>query len=136
MGQVDRQKQAILCVDDEVIILLSLVQELKRSFGSRFVYERALNAAKALEVIEILAKEDVKVIFIISDWLMPGMKGDEFLELVHEKYPDIHTIMITGQADQAAIDRVKQNASVLAVFTKPWNNEDLIRIIASYAELS
>lgn len=123
-------------MDDEVIILLSLVQELKRSFGSRFVYERALNAAKALEVIEILAKEDVKVIFIISDWLMPGMKGDEFLELVHEKYPDIHTIMITGQADQAAIDRVKQNASVLAVFTKPWNNEDLIRIIASYAELS
>lgn len=129
MSEESNCKKAILCVDDEVIILLSIVQELKRSFGKRFIYEKALNADLALKTVKELAQEQVEVIFIISDWLMPGMKGDEFLELVHKQYPRIKAVMLTGQADKAAVDRVKMNASVLAVFHKPWNPAELISII-------
>ena len=72
------KKQAVLCVDDEAIILISLIQELKNAFGDTFVYEKALNANEAFEVIDVLVNEGIEIILIVSDWLMPGMKGDEF----------------------------------------------------------
>lgn len=126
--------RAILCVDDEAVILLSLIQELRNSFGSRFIYEKATNAGDAFGIIEELASEGVKVILIISDWLMPGIKGDEFLEKVRQKYPDIRAIMITGHADRAAIDKVNRNETVLAVLKKPWNSEELTGLIAGACE--
>ncbi len=122
-------RKAILCVDDEVVILVSILQELKRAFGGRFVYGQATHAVQALETIEELAAEDIRVILIISDWLMPGMKGDEFLERIHEAHPEIRAIMITGQADRAAVERVRRNASVIAVFNKPWDMKTLIDVI-------
>jgi DNA-binding NtrC family response regulator len=129
------KRKAILCVDDEAIILLSLVQELKRAFGSRFHYEKALDAESALGIVEELAREDIEVILIISDWLMPGMKGDAFIEVVKERHPRIKTILITGQADDEAIERVRKVASVLGVFKKPWNNKVLIETIARSSDL-
>ena len=127
------EKQAILCVDDEVIILLSLVQELKRFFGGKYLYEKALDAEAALCTVRELAAENVRVMFIVSDWLMPGMKGDEFLEVIHREYPSIRAILITGQADEKALSRVRSNESVVAVFKKPWNPNDLIETIAHHS---
>jgi DNA-binding NtrC family response regulator len=126
------RQQAILCVDDEVIILISLTQELKTHFGARFLYEQATDAAEALAIVEDLSAENVEIIFVISDWLMPGMKGDEFLEEIHKKHPDIKAIMITGHADETAIRRVQSNGSVVAVFNKPWDSKELIRTIEAH----
>lgn len=102
------KKGAILCVDDEPIILLSLVQELKRTFGGELEYEQAMNAEAALKTIEDLEAEGVRVILIISDWLMPGIKGDKFLEIVHERYPGIRAIMITGKREPRRQGRLRQ----------------------------
>jgi DNA-binding NtrC family response regulator len=127
------KKKAILCVDDEAIILLSLLQELQRAFGSKFVYERALDAESALEIVEELAREGIEVIIIISDWLMPEMKGDEFIAIVKERHPEIKTILITGLADEEAIERIKKVASVIAVFKKPWDSKALIETIVNHS---
>ena len=37
-------KSAILCVDDEAIILTSLKEQLRRRFGERYLYETAWEA--------------------------------------------------------------------------------------------
>jgi DNA-binding NtrC family response regulator len=42
---------------------------------------------------------------IVSDWLMPGMKGDDFLVEAHKRVPTVVKIMLSGQAEQAAVDR-------------------------------
>ena len=95
-------KPAILCVDDEKMILDSLKTQLKTNFGTRYLYEVAENAADAMEIIDELSEDgmDAIVIVIVSDWLMPGMKGDEFLIRIHEKYPNIVTVLLdTPHAD-------------------------------------
>ncbi len=120
---------AILCVDDEMIILLSLIQELKRTFGERFIYERALDATSAYSLIDELARDGIRVIIIISDWLMPGVRGDEFIEVVAKRHPEIKAVMITGQADAAAIGRIKTNKTVIGVLGKPWNPDELAEMI-------
>jgi CheY-like chemotaxis protein len=122
---------AILCVDDEPIILKSLKEQLKRQFGNNYLYEVAESAEDASEIIEELQEEGVEVIVIVSDWLMPGMKGDEFLIRVHEKFPKIVSIMLTGQADENAIARAKEQANLYACLYKPWTEEELFKIIDS-----
>jgi DNA-binding NtrC family response regulator len=111
--------KAILCVDDEVIILLSIIQELKK----------ALDATSAYSAIDDLAREGIRVILIISDWLMPGIRGDEFIEAVAERHPEIKVIMITGQADGTALERIRKSESVIGVLGKPWNPIELADII-------
>jgi CheY-like chemotaxis protein len=122
-------ESAIICVDDEVVILDSLKKQLKRKFGDRFIYEVAESAEEAWEIIEELNADGIEVIVIVSDWLMPGMKGDEFLIKIHQRFPEIIKVMLTGQADEAAIERAKQEANLHACLYKPWTEEDLTQII-------
>ncbi len=124
-------KQVILCVDDEKIILDSLKTQLKENFGNSYTYEVAENADDALEVIEELTIEGFDILIIVSDWLMPGIKGDEFLIKVHEKYPRIVKVMLTGQANIEAIERARQYANLHRYIAKPWSEQELVDAIKS-----
>lgn len=123
--------KAILCVDDERMVLVSLRDQITKHFGDRYRYEVAESADEAWEVIEELCAEAIKVLVIVSDWLMPGMRGDEFLIQVHERFPSIVTVLLTGHADEAAISRARQYANLHAYIAKPWTEEHLISIIQS-----
>lgn len=124
-------KTAILCVDDEVTILTSLQIELQAAFGGTYLYEFAESAEEAQEIMEDLDEEGLPIVIIISDWLMPGMKGDEFLTCIHKKYPNIIKIMLTGQASEEAIERAKKYANLHRCFSKPWDSRELIETIQS-----
>lgn len=124
-------KPAILCVDDEVVVLESLEIELKKAFGNAYVYEFAESGEEALEIIDELNEEDIDILVIISDWLMPGMKGDELLINIHKKFPKLVTVMLTGQADQEAVERAQAQANLYAYLHKPWKNSELIQTIKS-----
>ena len=122
-------KKAILCVDDEAIILMSIKQELKNHFKTRFLYETALNAEEALEIVNDLTDEGVTLILVISDWLMPGMKGDEFLRKIRNINPDIKTMMITGHAAKDALEAVEKENLADRILIKPWRNSQLISAV-------
>lgn len=122
-------KKAILCVDDEKIILDSLKEQIENRMGTGYIYETAENAEEGLEVIEELIEEGAEVLIIVSDWLMPGIKGDEFLIEVHKKFPKIVKVMLTGQASEDAIKNAKENANLHACLSKPWSEDELIETI-------
>ena len=120
---------AILCVDDEPLILLALKQELKTHFHGRYVYETAVSAEEAFQVISELEKEGISLILVVTDWLMPGMKGDDFLELVKKAHPGVRTVMITGHASPEALARVARDRTSDRVLLKPWKKDVLITAI-------
>lgn len=122
-------KPVILCVDDEKIVLESLKTQLKSAFGDTYLYEVAEDAEDALEVIDELHADELQILIIVSDWLMPGMKGDEFLIQVHQKFPQIIKVMLTGQADELAIQRTKDRANLYRCLSKPWSEAELLEII-------
>lgn len=124
-------ESAIICVDDEVTILESLKEQLKRTFGDRYIYEVAESADEAWEIIEELKADNINIILIVSDWLMPKTKGDEFLIEVHQRFPNIITVMLTGQADETAIERAREQANLYACLYKPWTEAELTQIINS-----
>jgi len=122
-------KNVILCVDDEKIILNSLKSQLKREFGNEYTYEVAENAIDAEELIDELVFDGCNILIIVSDWLMPGIKGDEFLIKIHKKYPQIVKIMLTGHASEEAIEKAVVEAHLLKCLAKPWSDEELIQTI-------
>ncbi|HOX33073.1 MAG TPA: response regulator [Spirochaetales bacterium] len=127
MGPAGRS--AILCVDDEAIILLSMKQELKRRFGGRFIVETALDASEAQAVIDELAAREVDTSLVISDWFMPGVRGDQFLVELHARKPWIKAILVTGHADEAAVERARREAGLAAALRKPWRPEELFSAV-------
>lgn len=122
-------KKAILCVDDEKIILKSLKDQLRGHFSNHFQLEFAESALEGIELIEEFSQEGVQVLVIVSDWLMPGMRGDEFLITVHRRFPGIKKIMLTGQADPEAIENAQTHANLHKLISKPWEESDLIHTI-------
>ncbi|MEG3934551.1 MULTISPECIES: response regulator [unclassified Microcoleus] len=125
-------KPVILCVDDEVVVLNSLKIQLKKEFGDAYLYEVAENADEAMEILEEIQKEDESdILVIVSDWLMPGIKGDDFLIMVHQKYPKIVKVMLSGQANEVAIARVKEQANLHRCLYKPWERQELVETIKS-----
>lgn len=122
-------KLSILCVDDERIVLDTLFRQLQNHFGKSFEYEMAESVDEAWDVIEDLSTNGSKLQLVISDWLMPGTKGDEFLVELHQKYPQAIKILLTGQADDDAISNAKNNANLAAYMAKPWNTEALLSTI-------
>ena len=124
-------KKVILCVDDEKTILKSLKAQLKKHFNKNYTYECAESALEALEIIEELSQDEATITVIVSDWLMPQMKGDEFLAQVHQKYPSITKVMLTGQANEDAIERAQREANLYRCLHKPWNEQELIEVLES-----
>lgn len=122
-------KRAILCVDDEKIVLDSLQEQLRTTFGDQFEYEIAESVEEAWEVIDSLVNDGFEMVLVISDWLMPRVKGDTFLIDVHSKYPATVTIMLTGQADPDAVQNAMDNANLYAYIRKPWREADLIAYV-------
>ncbi|MFP5269091.1 PAS domain S-box protein [Coleofasciculus sp.] len=119
-------KQVIICVDDEKTVLRSLKAELKEALGKNYLIEIAEAAEEGLELIKELLEDNYEIPLVISDHIMPGMKGDELLRCVHELSPKTLKIMLTGQADLEAIGNAINYAKLYRYIAKPWQASDLI----------
>ncbi|HEY9808528.1 MAG TPA: adenylate/guanylate cyclase domain-containing protein [Halomicronema sp.] len=120
------KKQVIICVDDEISLLKSLKLELKNAFSQDYTIEIAEGGEEALELIEELQAEGIEIPLIISDYVMPKMKGDELLKKVQEVSPHTLKVMLTGQASLEGIGNAINYAKLYRYMTKPWQSEDLI----------
>lgn len=120
-----------MCVDDEQVVLTSLISQLNNTFGDRFEYESFQSAEEGWEFIDEMFAEGEEIDLIICDWLMPRVRGDEFLIKVHKRYPDVPMIMLSGQADENAVERAKREAKLFKFVAKPWVKEDLMEVVAN-----
>jgi signal transduction histidine kinase len=115
---------AIICVDDEVSVLDSLKDQLKRQCPGCII-EIAESGEEALEIIKDLQAENCPLALVISDQIMPGMKGDELLTAIHQQSPSVLKILLTGQASPDAVFRAVNQANLYRYIAKPWEEADL-----------
>lgn len=119
-------RKTIICVDDEKIVLTSLISQLRRTVGREYQCEGFMSAEEAWQFIDELYAEGRTLELIICDWLMPRVRGDEFLIRVHRRFPEVPMIMLSGQADPEAVSRVQQEARLFKFVPKPWMKEELM----------
>jgi serine phosphatase RsbU (regulator of sigma subunit) len=127
-------KSVILCVDDEDIILNSLKSELREAFVDEFIIETAVGGEDALEVFQELLEDKYEIPVVISDYIMPDIKGDELLKRIHEISPTTRKIMLTGQASMEGVTNAINHAKLYRYISKPWDTEDLIITVKEAAK--
>jgi len=107
----------ILFVDDEPLV----TQALKRALHKEPY--RVLSANSGAQALEVLARQPVDV--VISDEMMPGMLGSEFLAVVCRDFPDTVRIMLTGHASLKTAVRAINDGQIYRFLTKPCDEEEL-----------
>jgi CheY-like chemotaxis protein len=122
-------RPVILFVDDEKLVLDSLIAQARSAYEDTYDYETAQSAEEAWEIIEDYHDRQRRIVLLISDWLMPLEKGDSFLIRVAQHYPDIRLIMLSAYADEEAIRRAERYANLFAFIRKPWEREALLNTI-------
>ncbi|AAN49147.1 response regulator [Leptospira interrogans] len=118
-------KGYIICVDDEISVLETIQQQLRNEFGESHEIEIANSAEEALALMEEIQNSGHVIEVIITDQVMPGMKGSQFLEEVHKKLPDSIKIMLTGQAGLDSAIHAINYGGLSRYVEKPWNIEEL-----------
>jgi diguanylate cyclase (GGDEF)-like protein len=120
------QGDIILCVDDDSTVLNALRGVFAKHFGSELQVEFAESGDEALEIVAELRGQGRELGLVITDFMMPGMKGDEFLVRLHELSPNTVKIMLTGQSDLTGVKRAINHANLYRFLEKPFLNEDIV----------
>lgn len=120
-------RKIILCVDDEKVVLTSLIGQLNNAFGTQYAYEGFTSPEEALEYLDELQEEGQQPDLIISDWLMPKLRGDEFLIQARGRFPKTRMMMLSGHADTVSVERAMSEAGLFRFVAKPWDKEELMR---------
>ena len=111
------KKHTILIVDDEEMILKSICRVLR---NEDYQILTANNGEKGLSLLK-----DHEVHLIISDQRMPGMNGIDFLKQIKIDFPQILTIMLTGNTEIEIAMNAINEAGVYKFILKPWNDNNL-----------
>lgn len=112
---------SILFVDDEENILNSL-ERLFREDKTKI-----LKATNAQDALKFFTEDEIAL--VVSDNLMPGMNGVDFLSIVQEISPYTVKILMTAHADLAtAIDAINRG-NVFKFIVKPWRDKELVEIV-------
>lgn len=125
-----KTKIGVICVDDEHIVLTALKDQLTRMYPDQIRLELAESAEEALEIFEEYEQDFGELPqVLISDQIMPGMKGDELFQEVSVKYPNTINVLLTGQADQDDVISAVNFGNLFRYIEKPWGAEDLQKVV-------
>lgn len=112
----------VLLVDDEEMILSSLASFLR--LETDYAVETFTAPAEALAW-----GRDHEVDVVVSDFLMPGLDGIEFLKAFRELHPHAPRILLTGYADKENAIKAINEVGLFQYLEKPWDNAHLLLVL-------
>jgi response regulator RpfG family c-di-GMP phosphodiesterase len=118
----------VVLVDDENSILNALERLLLEED-----YE-IVTFTKAEDALQYCQANPVAV--VISDVRMPGMDGIELLSLLAVQQPMIERVLLTGYSDIDATVAAINKGHVSYFLDKPWDEEQLKRVVAKGVDLA
>ena len=113
------RRASILLVDDEDLVRMATA-EMLREMGHQVTEAESGAAALA----QIAAGDPFDL--LITDYLMPGMRGSELVEEACARWPDLKVLLMTGYANLA-----KGEAAGIPRLPKPFREADLAREVAN-----
>ena len=117
----------LVIVDDEEMVLTSL-----RSFLMLETEYEVRTFSSAREALEAVNEQTIDL--VISDYLMPGMTGIDFLLEVKKLQPYATRILLTGYADKENAIKAINEVGLYQYVEKPWDNNELKLIIQNGLE--
>ncbi len=112
--------ETILLVEDEQSVR-AVTREILRSSG----YE-VISARNGLEALEKIDEHPRPIDLLLTDVVMPKMKGPELAQSVLDRFPGIKIIYMSGYNEESILGRrIGEDGSIL--IQKPFTPQDLSR---------
>ena len=110
----------ILVVEDD-----ELVRELVTTVLENAGY-RVFGAPEPLRALELLQDPTTEVDLLLTDLVMPTMKGNQLYRRVQPEHPDLKVLFMSGYSDQAISDNSAVEAGAQFI-QKPFTPKALVR---------
>ncbi|MGZ4876312.1 MAG: PAS domain S-box protein [Candidatus Angelobacter sp.] len=108
-----RGHETILLAEDEAGI-----RAMTRAYLEGLGY-RVLEAANGTEAVALSKEYRGAIDLVLTDVMMPGVRGDAVVKAIRQDRPEIHAVFISGFAEGTSIDRS------LEILEKPFEFPDL-----------
>ncbi len=120
------EKLTILCIEDQREVLHAIVNDLA-PFLDDFAVEECESAAEARELLDEIDAAGDYLALVISDHVMPGESGVEFLSALNEdpRFEGTRKILLTGLATHEDTIRAINQAAIDRYLEKPWSTDRL-----------
>jgi putative nucleotidyltransferase with HDIG domain len=118
----------VLIVDDDELIVRALSRILE---ANGYITQCHLAPEEAL-----LALDVERPAVIISDYMMPGMNGIDFLKHARERAPGAVRILCTAAEDFRVALQAVNAGEVFRIISKPWHQQELLGTVAQAVESS
>lgn len=116
----------VLLVDDE-----DAMRRISRRILTRSGY-RVLEAEHGAEALRLAAAHSEEIAVVVTDVLMPGIRGPELVEQLTELYPRIRVLYMSGYTDED-ISRWGLQPGV-AFIHKPFSADELAQAVRGVLE--
>ncbi|MFW6232934.1 MAG: response regulator [Bacteroidota bacterium] len=121
------EKFNLLVVDDEEIVIESLRRQLRKESSLNF-----LAALSVEDAMNIMNNEHIHV--VLTDLMMPGTDGLEFMKIMKKAGHNPIIIMITGYATiSTALQAMEQGA--FDYIAKPFTKEEIRKVVRRAIDL-
>ncbi|MBW2081398.1 MAG: response regulator [Deltaproteobacteria bacterium] len=117
-----RGHERILFVDDEPVLA-----ELGKQMLERFGYEVTATAS-SIDALEMFRSQPDRFDLVMTDMVMPKIRGDRLAKKLVEIRPDIPIIICTGRSEQMSEEKTKR-IRIKALVMKPYVMKDLASIV-------
>ncbi len=111
----------VFFIDDEPSVLKSIIRLTQGAPYEVFTFD---DPQKAIAEFE---KHEVAV--VVSDQMMPSMKGTTCLAMVREEWPETIRMIFSGFTDFESILPAINYGKIFHFIAKPWNDDELLAAI-------
>lgn len=117
-----KESPAVLLVDDEEMVR-EFVRECLEGAGCRVVA-----ASSGDEALRLCAEQPHHFALVVTDRVMPGMRGEELVARLRQSQPDLRAILMSGYGDGPPTEH-GGGAGPTTLLPKPFAPDDLKRAV-------
>lgn len=85
---------------------------------------RVLEACDGREALRVCEMHPEPIQLVLTDLVMPYMKGAELAERLGRSYPGLRILLMSGYTDEPAVQRLGRNS--VGFLAKPFTSVDLV----------
>lgn len=124
------EKLYIISVDDQREVLDAIAQDLKE-FRPGFEVELCESAEEARELMEEVEQAGDRVAILLSDHVMPGTTGVQFLTEINNdhRFKTTKKVLLTGLATHEDTIEAINRAAIDRYIEKPWTRDGLVQVL-------
>jgi CheY-like chemotaxis protein len=127
---MDKFKYAVLCVDDDPVILHLIDFQMKKLVNPvNTIVESTTDPTQVEEKLEEIKSYGLEPLFLMTDYQMPGMSGAQLIRKIKNIDPNLNCILLSGQANDMSVAQLEEENLLFSFISKPWKEDQMKEIL-------